>query len=485
MEKNYKNELYQHYQYIIKKPKNINEINEEQMLEAIYDAYRNQPDLIYQLQEMELKIIYELWENNEPINVPYLPHVLHIPYFIEYEDNTVYLKPNVYELLDEIFIHIDYDEMNRTHYLKNCLLGFIFCFIATSLDNLKNNMLSKFEDCDEERFNYLLNLLINSKEVISETDENTTYIIHKRFEDFSPVILFTRRMNDSTILDHSEQYLYDFGVHGLPASQQSFTNLILFMNMHAMHNHQIISYYITQLIQGAHLYIDLEDMINKFLSMSNIDIDIQKLYDNSIAVVQELPCGLMNGVKYKDVQLETFKEEGYYLSPTITQVFSPIVSNLVVFCNTMLKKYDIEAFTYNNEKIQREMLTYIIDHPSVVDEYMNSIRFVSDQRREYYLQFKNSFYDYFYISEITNEYVMIIDTNGQKYGCKILHDKLNECLLSDNKILQLAIIPFEQNYVAFLLNETVEDQKIVDLLLKQKKENDHKEALTYHAQILA
>ena len=100
---NKKYELYQHYQHIINDPKNINEISEEQMLEDIYHAYRNQPDLIYHLQEIELNLIYELWESNEPITIPFPHQILHIPYFIDCEENTVHLKPKVYELLDEIF----------------------------------------------------------------------------------------------------------------------------------------------------------------------------------------------------------------------------------------------------------------------------------------------------------------------------------------------------------------------------------------------
>ena len=174
-------------------------------------------------------------------------------------------------------------------------------------------MLSKFEDCDEERFNYLLNIILINKEIVSETDENHTYIINKRFSTFYPVVVFTRQMNNTIILDHNEQYLYYFGAHGLPTTTQSFMDLILFLNMHTMSNHQVISNYITQLIQGAHLYIELEDMINKFLIMTKIDIDTQKLYDKSIAVVQELPCGLINGIQYKDVKLETHHIDKYFI----------------------------------------------------------------------------------------------------------------------------------------------------------------------------
>ena len=472
-----KEETYYYYNQLVKNPKNIDELTISDMYEEIYDAYQNNNSLIYQLHELEINLLFELWENNKPCEITFPKEVLRIPYFVDVEDNTAYLKPKVYEILDDIFINTSYDDIRRNHYLRFCLLGLTYCFIITTKDHLQQNLMYQFEDVNEERFNFLLDLLLESKDVIYEEHDGKTFVTQKKLTSFTPLILLNNHINKQKIVNYEPDYLYDFGVYGFPVNHSNFLQLLIYLTHTLNSNTAIINALLSHLSNGAHLFIDKEDIINKFLNTYNIDVDHEELYKKISMVVDELPCALMGGGKYKNVELVK-ESEKYYLSAFDTQHFSPLLSNLVVSCNNMLNKFDAEELITNNTIVHRDLIKYIIDHPDYIDDFVENIKFITQERYDDYITIKKAIYGSYCVLETNEDYVVVVGVDQKVYGCKIMHDSLDERLEQQHKFLQLALIPFRDQYIGILLDDDIDEETIKQL--QEIEKNSNKDTMITH-----
>lgn len=478
-----KEETYYYYKQFIKEPKSINELTISEMNDEIREAYRNNNNLIYQLHELELNLLFDLWENNEPCEIEFPKEVLRIPYFIDVEGNTAYLKPKAYEILDDIFINTSYDDIHRNHYLKFCLSGLTYCFIITSKDHLQRTLMYHFEDVNEERFNFLLELLLESKEIILEEQDDDTFVIQKKLTNFAPLLLLNNHLDDQKIIIYEPDYLYDFGVYGFPVNHSNFLQLVLYLTHTLNGNNAIITTLLSHLLNGAHLYIDKEDMLNKFLNTHDVDLDYEELYQKISVVVDELPCGLMGGGKYKSIELNQ-ESEKHYLSAYDTQHFSPLLSNLVVYSNNLLNLFSTEELITNNTKVHCELIKHLIDQPNLIDDYVENLKFITQERYDDFMTMKKATYGSYNILDITDDYVVVVGLDQKIYGCKIMHDLLDSRLEQEYKFLQLAIIPFHDQYVGVLLDDQVDDE-IINQLKEIEKTSNIDDMITHVSNILA
>ena len=472
-----KTDLYLFYTQFVPNFKSIDELSEDEIYEAIYMQYKQNPRLIYRLDQHAFDILYELWENNKPLQLAYPSNVLRIPYFIIDDHGHITLRKHVYALLDELFIDLDYDEVKRNFYLKTCLLGYVFCFVLATRKNLMMNMMNLFDDCDEHRFNFLLQLLLDHGELTLENHNEHEYIMGNGLKDVAALLLLNYDPSQCIELDYSETYLIELGSLGFPMSETKIMNLFHFVSERVDFHPKDFALMLNHLLHGAHLYINIEDIVNKIMAAIHLDVDCDEFYEMIYEIVNKLPCGLMNGIAYGQVEFNQ-NQDNYFLNHVQLQQFSPVYSNLMVYTNLICEKYTTEQLILLNLTIHQNLITYLLDHVEIIDDYINSLDYISPLRKKHCLNFKDGFYDYFYLLKTTKNHVVVYDRQGVVYGCKIFHEQIEHCINNNKRYLKLALIPFDQCYVAFLLSDEI-DENNIKLLDQWKDECEKKEMITY------
>ena len=451
---------YEENDYHISKLKNLNAINhlcvianEEGMFDDIAINFIESFFTIYDIEEVKANYRHQAW----------IAGVLSCIKYIQVND--------LYQIFEEYYDQ-EIDDLKTLFYALVCGL-IAYCELCYPDDDDAYDFFSStlLDQLDLELSEYLYAHNHHIDPYYYYDDEFLIAYGNQQYFDLNEEARALKKFIDENA--NTEDILDDYFSSNDPLVKELDSDTLLNnINLNIVHN----------IVVAAHRYTLLEDIFSAVLPLED-DILIEEAKNIFTAFIHTLPCALHEGIAYKDVYLDDDLHPSMLLNQQDIHAFEHLVSKLAGFIHVKYLEQDHHVLfdDLDNQSIDSLLYKpyeYLMHHPEIVDDFIENNFHMSEQRRNNTLQFKNCLIDWGYVMDIDDEYVYILDQEGNVYGCKLTNPELiflYEAKQKSGLYLPFLFVNYNEKLVALSLIINLTDYQVDSNVLKHFEEIKQKD----------
>lgn len=478
---------------IEKDPKSIDDISNKEMREYIYN-YILENDTYLQIIPLELfESLRNCYLDDEYV-FDQIDNLNAIPYAFLILNEDLKFDELAINFIKNLFEQIDTDFVLQQYELLSFMKGIISIYKAIPYEEIEQLCEDYFPDMlITLNFDDCITALINHGIMtVRAVDKYTMYILDKRDLDLSDLILDYYGLNLFEPYDYSKEFIIAYGnrdyfnlndeAKAVKAFIDEYLETSHFFDemptelLNSLNEHQINTFieakhltsieHLTKLVHG---YLHIEDILYNILPYEENEVTQTaiKIFSNYI---NTLPCASMGGAPYGEIS----EDDDIEIEPSISlnlkesKDFMNILSAVCGHANqadpTLYDDFDLEYLDEEcYDPFLKPSIEYIINNPDSLQEFVEINPYMSDERKQDVLEFKNALTDWCMFLGINQNHFFFIDQQGNKYATKMLDENVILYIFNTRKkyiYLPLALVNYRDHLIAINLCKDLMNYKV-------------------------
>lgn len=302
-----KEDLYEFYEKLIKKPKEYQKVTRKEMVDSILATYKNDPEIILSLCSVEEISVLKSFINESNVrNTGYIEYLL----FKNLKENFLLIKVDgEYQIPEDILNYIkmalnllEEEKFSFLDVMDSVIIGLVRIYNVIELDELMDLLKEYHVEFETNIKDYIKNHPKFYHLMKLTKKKNITYVVSKEFPYYEDILKLQKK--EIPRKKYTLEEVISFGKYKINLFDSKVFNYLNFLEMH------LESEYVALILEDVIVYMGFD--INNEEVLEKITDHIEELKKETKKVLPYFPIWIYNGNTLVDLKIsdnESIKRE--------------------------------------------------------------------------------------------------------------------------------------------------------------------------------